>query len=123
MRLSAAQRRKMFERIYLMEDSPDILAVRDKLELALRHAVRPQHRAAFVERLEGWWFGIVVEHLMSSGQSPTIPVGAVHQRVHDLREQFHATPCRTIFWRLLFRPRLFVTMTSEHSLGNFASFK
>jgi len=88
MRLSAAQRRKMFERIYLMEDSPDILAVRDKLELALRHAVRPQHRVAFVERLEGWWRGIVVEHLMSSRQSPTIPVGAVHQRVHDLREQF-----------------------------------
>ena len=32
MRLSAAQRRRMFERIYLMEGSPDILAVREKLE-------------------------------------------------------------------------------------------
>lgn len=88
MRLSAAQRRKLFGQTYLMEGSPDILAVRDKLEAVLRHAVRPQNRVVFVERLEGWWFGLVVEHLMSAAQSQTIAVGAVHQRVHDLREQF-----------------------------------
>lgn len=87
MRLTVAQRRKLFEQTYLMEGSPDAIAVRKELEAALRHAVRPQHRAAFVERLEGWWFSVVVEHLMSAEDS-TIAVGAVHQRIHDLREQF-----------------------------------
>jgi len=88
MRLSAGQRQKMFERIHLLADSPDVLTVRKGLEAALRHAARPQHRTAFVERLEGWWFRVVIDHLMSATPSATIAVVSVHQRVHDLREQF-----------------------------------
>jgi len=87
-RLTASQRRKMFERIHLLEHSPDILAVRKDLETALRHAARPQHRTAFVDRLEGWWFRVVIEHLMSATAVATIAVQTVHQQVHDLREQF-----------------------------------
>ena len=88
MHLSASQRQKMFERIHLLGDSPDVLAVRKELEATLRHTARPQHRTAFVERLEGWWFRVVIEHLMSATPASTIAVGSVHQRVHDLREQF-----------------------------------
>ena len=88
MRLSASQRRRLFERIHLVEGSPDVLAISQELEAALRHAARPQHRRAFVERLEGWWFRVVVEHLISAVPGATISVEMVHQRVHDLREQF-----------------------------------
>jgi hypothetical protein len=88
MRLPVMLRRKMFERVHLMEGSPDILKVRKEIETTIRHAVRPQHRSAFIERLEGWWFGVVIEHLMSSTPQSTIAVASVHQRVHDLREQF-----------------------------------
>lgn len=87
MKLTAAQRRKMFEAIYLLEDSADVVDVRSLLEKAVRHAIRPQHRKAFVDRLEGWWFSIVIEHLMSS-QNSTIAVGRIQQHVHDLCEQF-----------------------------------
>jgi hypothetical protein len=88
MRLPASQRRTMFERIHLIAHSPDVLAVRKGLEAALRHAARPQHRTAFVERLEGWWFRVIIEHLMSATPTSTIAIGTVHQQVHDLREQF-----------------------------------
>ncbi len=88
MRLTASQRQKMFEQIHLLAGSPDVLSVRKGLEAALRHAARPQHRTSFVERLEGWWFRVVIEHLMSANPAETIAVGTVHQRVHDLREQF-----------------------------------
>jgi hypothetical protein len=87
MRLSAAARKRLFRAVYLLEGSPNIIEVRRLLEKAVRHAVLPQHRTAFVDRLEGWWFRIVVEHLIA----PTdrfISVSEVQQHIHDLREQF-----------------------------------
>ncbi|HUT13701.1 MAG TPA: ABC-three component system protein [Thermoguttaceae bacterium] len=87
-RLSAAQRRKLVGAIHLIEGSPTILDLRGKIETALRHAVRPQHRKAFVDRLEGWWFRIVIEHLMSSSSDSTVAIGKIHQHIHDLGEQF-----------------------------------
>jgi hypothetical protein len=40
-----------------------------------------------VERLEGWWFGVVVKALTGAGPN-AIPVLAIDQRVDELREEF-----------------------------------
>ena len=88
MRLSSTQRRTLLGSVYLIEGSPSVLDLRDRIENTLRRAARPQHRGAFVDRVEGWWFRVVIEHLMSSSPNATIAVGRLHQHIHDLREQF-----------------------------------
>jgi len=87
MRLSASARKRLFRAVHLLEGSPDILGVRQLLEKALRHAFLPEHCTAFVDRLEGWWFRVVIEHLMAP-KDCFIAVSQVQQQIHELREQF-----------------------------------
>ena len=42
---------------------------------------------AFVERLEGWWVNLVVQHLQNPSPPP-IPLDLVRQQVHEIRMQF-----------------------------------
>ncbi|MCA9055440.1 MAG: hypothetical protein KDA75_16480 [Planctomycetaceae bacterium] len=87
MRLPVATRKKLFQAIYLLDGTPNISDMQGQLEVAVRHACHPDHRRAFVERLEGWWWGVVIAHLMSQ-DSNGIPVVDVQQQIHELREQF-----------------------------------
>jgi len=87
MRLSASARKRLFQAVFLLEGSPDIVEVRQLLERAVRHAVLPEHRTAFMDRLEGWWFRVVIEHLMAPNDC-FIAVGQVQQQIHEIREQF-----------------------------------
>ena len=53
----------------------------------LYHAAARDQIDHLVERLEGWWFGIVVRALTGAG-SNAIPVLAIEQRIDELREEF-----------------------------------
>lgn len=86
-KLKAADRKTLFSSIFLLEGSPNILEVRAKLERAIWKAVNADKASAFVDRLEGWWFGSVIQHL-SDDSSHRIGVEAIHNQVHHLREQF-----------------------------------
>lgn len=87
LKLSKTQRTKLFSRIYLIEDSPDITQVRGKLENAVWQAVSKNRASAFVDRLEGWWLNQVILHLFDS-KSQCIPVQLVREQVHTLRDEF-----------------------------------
>jgi hypothetical protein len=86
-RLSVTARKKLFRSMYLLDGSGNIVEMQGLLENAVRHACRPEHRWALVERLEGWWWAVVIRHLMDD-KSDGIAVTDVQQHVHDLREQF-----------------------------------
>jgi hypothetical protein len=86
-RLSVPFRKKLFRAMYLLDGSGDISDIQGLLENAVRHACRPEHRRALVERLEGWWWTVVIRHLMEAA-SDGIAVTDVQRQVHDLREQF-----------------------------------
>jgi len=73
--------------IYLLDNSLMATDLQRAIGSAVRHAVEPRHRLAFVERLEGWWFHRVVLHLIDTSNRP-IPVQAIQQQVHELRGQF-----------------------------------
>jgi len=85
--LPEPKRVKLFNAIYLLDSSLAATELQEAIGVALRHAVEPQHRVAFVERLQGWWFQRVVVHLSASTNQP-IPVVAIQQQVHELRTQF-----------------------------------
>jgi hypothetical protein len=87
MRLPEPQRIKLFKAMYLLDTSLMAVDLQKALGIAVRHAVEPQHRQAFVERLQGWWYQRVVVHLSATVNQP-IPVLAIQQQVHELRGQF-----------------------------------
>jgi hypothetical protein len=123
MSLSASQRRKMFERVHLLAHSPDALAVHKELETALRHAARPQHRTAFVERLEAggsaWSSSILCLQLLRQRYQSALSIS----EYTIFENNFSEMPCQMTSCRLLFPLKLFATMTSECSFGNFTWFR
>jgi hypothetical protein len=86
-RLNNTQRVKLFEAMFLLDTSLMAVDLQKSIGIAVRHAVQPQHRLAFVERLQGWWYQRVVVHLSAAANQP-IPVLAIQQQVHELRGQF-----------------------------------
>ncbi len=87
MGLIESQRVKLFNAMFLLDTSLMAVDLQKAIGLAVRHAVEPQHRQAFVERLQGWWYQRVVVHLSATANQP-IPVLAIQQQVHELRGQF-----------------------------------
>lgn len=80
-------RLSLLRAIDVLDGSPDIIDVRDEIARELYHAAARDQVDHLVERLEGWWFGVVVKAL--TGAVPNaIPVLAIDQRVDELREEF-----------------------------------
>jgi hypothetical protein len=87
MRLTVKTRKALFNAIQLVESSPKIDEIRKDIERLVWMAVSKEHAPAFVERLEGWWFDLVVKHLLDQS-SYAIPIDALCNKVLSLREQF-----------------------------------
>ena len=80
-------RHSMLQAIYVLDGSPNIIDVRDEIARELYHAAARDQIDHLVERLEGWWFEVVVKGLTGAGPNAT-PVLAIEQRVDELREEF-----------------------------------
>jgi hypothetical protein len=73
--------------IMILDGSPNIIDVRDEIVQKVYYAASRDQIDHLVDRLEGWWFGVVIKAL--AGASPeAIPVLAIDQRVDELREEF-----------------------------------
>jgi hypothetical protein len=76
--------------VFILDGSPNIIDARDDIARELYHAAGRENVDHLVERLEGWWFGVVIKALAST--NPTaIPVLAIDQRIDELREEFRRT--------------------------------
>ncbi len=85
--LLPSQRLRLLRATTIMDRAPNILDVHDDICQAVRHAVPRAFIELFVERLEGWWFGMVVNALATGGKS--IKVLSIDGRIDELREDFH----------------------------------
>ncbi len=77
----------LLDAVTVIDSSPNVLDVREKIESELRLAVRPKHLGAFTDRLEGWWYGRVVQNLAHK-DGGVILARELHSQIADLREQF-----------------------------------
>lgn len=111
--LPAQVRLRLLQAVLILDGSPNILDVREDIARELRHAAARDHIDMLVERLEGWWFGIVIRAL-SASTLEAIPILAIEQRIDELREQFKrdalpvdfktAIPSQTVIAELDKRP-------------------
>lgn len=77
----------MIRSVYLLDNAPSAVDLDRALGNALRFAVHPEHRDAFVQRLEGWWLKKLVLHL-SAPTASVITVQHIHQQIYELQQDF-----------------------------------
>jgi hypothetical protein len=87
-KLSPQEREILVGRIRVLDASPDIRAARNLLERELSYVTRPQFLTLLCDRLEGWWFSRIIEHLKDPATVPGIPEKWVRVQINDLAEQF-----------------------------------
>jgi hypothetical protein len=85
--LTQEQQLQLVEAVHILDSSPDISDIGVKIRDRIRAAVDRQNRDALYERLEGWWFGKVVDQLRSSGPMP-IAGFEVYDKLRAIAEQF-----------------------------------
>lgn len=86
--LAEVRQANLLKSIDILDGSPNIVDVREDICRAVRMAVAKEHVDHFVERLEGWWFGVVINALSHRN---SIPVISIDNRVDELREEFRRT--------------------------------
>lgn len=76
-------------RVTLIDGLPAVADLASELQLAVRKSTRAAHRPALVERLRGWWFPKVYDHLtrVASGERDRILSGEVEAQLLALAQQ------------------------------------
>jgi hypothetical protein len=87
LRQTPALRRQILDMVEVLDASPTVVDVAADISFALRRACRADHLSLLVERLEGWWFSLVIDALSTDG-GKLIPVSDIDSKVDDLREEF-----------------------------------
>jgi hypothetical protein len=87
LKLDEAQRQKLFGTVYLLDGGLDATEIRRAISRCIWSACIEKHRAAFLDRLEGWWINLVVFHLSEPNPNP-IPIHLVQQQVHEIGASF-----------------------------------
>ena len=85
--LPEALRLSFLRAVSILDGSPNIIDVREEILRELHRAAERAQVDKLAERLEGWWFGVVIKALTGTGPA-SIPVLAIETRVDELREEF-----------------------------------
>ena len=87
--LGSEGRVPFLSRVVLIDGLPAVADLASELQLAVRKSTKAAHRAALVERLRGWWFPKVYDHLtrVASGQRDRILSGEVESQLLALAQQ------------------------------------
>lgn len=84
--LTDEQKKQLISSIYIVDSSPDILKTEDLIKKKLLVATRKQYINSLYERLEGWWFKKVINHLINDSSSPIL-AEEVHIRINEITDQ------------------------------------
>jgi len=88
MALRSEQRRSLLERVEIFDGVLPIAEVQPLLERAVRKSVKPQRRAALVDRLRGWWHKRAISHLdaVARGMPDRIGAGELESELLDIAD-------------------------------------
>ena len=86
--LNRPLRLALLRSITVLDRSPTIGDTRADIERQLFHAAGRGQISHFVDRLEGWWFDLLIKALSGESVDP-IPITAVDRQIEHLREAFH----------------------------------
>ncbi len=70
LKLTAKKRNAMLANVYVHDAAARITDLEQRLLQEVWYAAPLDHRAPFLEQLEGWWFRRVIQHLTTANQPP-----------------------------------------------------
>lgn len=82
------ERKKLIERIFIVDSAPDIADLDQLLKAEVFHAISREHQDAFLEYLEGWWFRRAVTQLQNIDNGDRISSEELEAQMAELRDQF-----------------------------------
>lgn len=88
MALTFEQQQLLISRVHILDEHPNIQAVRDKLLREFR-VYTPRYENLYT-RLEGWWFARVVDHLLAPDQIHTLSGRELIDYIQDLVDQLRS---------------------------------
>lgn len=81
------QQELMVDSIYILDQSPNISDTAEQIKKSIEFAVRREHLEGLIERLEGWWFNKVINHLTGKSKEPILRF-ELHDKIIEISEQF-----------------------------------
>ena len=85
--LSNIQKEILVRNIWVFDNAPNILNVREDIESVLHYSAPPDKVGTLTDQLEGWWFARVILALSDTGPS-VVPLLALENKVSELREMY-----------------------------------
>lgn len=85
--LDNSTRKLLAQNIWVFDNAPDIIDVRNEIEDILHYTVPANKMDAFMAYLEGWWFNRVVTALTDPSSS-TISLTSIQNKVFEIQESF-----------------------------------
>lgn len=85
--LSDDQQKNLVTSMTVLDNSPNINSVGQRIQDRIRLAVDREHRDALYERLEGWWLGRVIDQLRSPNPLPIVGF-EVSDKLRSIAQQF-----------------------------------
>lgn len=86
--LDDTERKNLVQNIEILDAALDIFDIPVEVQSRFFTSVRREFRPALYERLEGWWFDKMVNHLGGLTSDKVIPRFEIEDEIADLAEQF-----------------------------------
>ncbi len=86
--LNEDHQRALLETVFVIDSSPAIAELDDRLRAEVRWAAEKQHLDSFLSRLEGWWFRRAIQQMLAPAGSNAMLSREIEAQMDDLREQF-----------------------------------
>jgi hypothetical protein len=110
--LNPIEQGQLIDSIQIIDSSPDIVDITPKITEKLI-AVRREHRDAVYERLEGWWFAKVVNHLRDNSVG-FISGFEVRDKICEINDQFKPDALPIDFFDLEIPEQPEISQDSRH---------
>ena len=85
--MNVQSRERLVKSITVLDGSPSIGELDEQIQEAVFYAVERRFLSAYMQRLEGWWFGRVVKHLQDDEANPILGE-ELEAEANRIREQF-----------------------------------
>ena len=132
-KLSEQQKKELFERVFILDNTPNIIDVEKNLHKELFGHCKRKYLGQFIGHLEGWWFNKIIEKLNIKNTHFSMITGTeIDAQLDNLREQFRqeslpidpnikcASPDVTPFSNYTFAKQLQLIEVSEKRINSAA---
>lgn len=85
--LEIKEKYSFIKKINILDSSPGIVNIDEKILKALKYSIRQEHSTPFLNQLFGWWNKLVQNHLINDSKDPILKREVIN-KIHSLRDEY-----------------------------------